>query len=78
MPYSRTLILDNGHECLCFTSGKIIWAEGIVTEGSSLSFNCNVTSMMKRQEKFILTKNLVKNLDYQVPELNYSLGLDWM
>ena len=46
MPHNRTLILDNGHECLCVLHlEEIIWEGGIITEGPSLSCNCNVTSL---------------------------------
>lgn len=36
--------------------------------------------LMRTQEKIIglYKKNLIKNLDYWVTELNYSLGLDWI
>lgn len=36
--------------------------------------------LMRTQEKIIglYKKNLIKNLDYWITELNYSLGLDWI
>lgn len=47
--YNKTLILENSHGYLCVLDvGKIIWENGIITEGPRLPCKCNVT-----QEKFI-------------------------
>lgn len=42
--HNKTWILHHGHECLCVLHlGEIIWEDGIITKGPSLSYKCSIT-----------------------------------